>query len=980
MRIDPRALAVAAALTTPVLAATRPGAVVKASPAPSVGFIIELESNESINGRGLDEDAHSAFHRRAEDLLDYSVRHEFKNPEYFYGLSINANNDTNVDALLALPQVKRVWPNRYYDRPIPVGSGRPIKSPNPSVPVGVNPIQLRDTAQVVTINGTSDVISSLRMTGADQAHALGLTGKGIKVGFLDTGVDWRHPALGGGFGEGFKVAGGYDLVGDDFEGWNDPVPDDDPLTTCLDGGHGTHVAGIIAARDPVGVGFGIVGVAPDASLYAYRVLGCIGGVTDDILMQGFEKAASDSVDLISMSIGETAIWETGSPYTTLLEKIQSQGIGIIIAAGNEGDTGLYVSSAPAHDPSAISVGSVSDLHFATAYNAAGSDGSAIEYGRVVPLSPSKLFNVFVADDENGECVDKAWTKAIADFTDKESVVALVTASSNCFYEIVDERGSSSGFKNVWSWFPDADDMSIDQPGSYGDIDTVKVRKAEADKILSGIANQGNNFTLSFEDQTVHQIDQPTGGTTSWFSTFGPTMEMSLKPQVSAPGGTILSTWVTSNGWGYAVISGTSMATPHLAGCYALLKQKFPDLSPQEIARRLQSSAEPLKQYNGDDILTTTAQQGSGLVNVLRAITSDTVFSATEFNLRDTAGPVERNFTIENRSSAPKTYTLGHKPAAEVDALPQAKSSDVNEMFYWTLNFKAIYASVSFPAESITVPAGGRATVEFTVTPPVVDPALLPTYSGFITVANGEDTFSIPYLGIPYSRRDVPNIYVGDVKNLDAALQPPSGIPTLPFVSSSDTGVRVSEKAIFTFPAKAVAENETRGSDNDPVITVFIDQPSAYVRLDTVPVDLASNAAYNFTPSSFGYLPGADPNATFFTNTTTAYPPLDLDSLDHVAGVKSYGLVGSMYGGDKPRGLTSINFRGYSVYSTEWTWGVVELANGTIYQLPNADYRVLVRALRWGGDLNNANDYDSWLSPVIAVNITDPGMPNPWLSI
>lgn len=418
----------------------------------------------------------------------------------------------------------------------------------------------------------------------------------------------------------------------------------------------------------------------------------------------------------------------------------------------------------------------------------------------------------------------------------------------------------------------------------------------------------------------------------------------------------------------------------LAGCYALLKQKFPDLSPQEIARRLQSSAEPLKQYNGDEILTTTAQQGSGLVNVLRAITSDTVFSATEFNLRDTAGPVERNFTIENRSSAPKTYTLGHKPAAEVDALPQAKSSDVNEMFYWTLNFKAIYASVSFPAESITVPAGGRATVEFTVTPPVVDPALLPTYSGFITVANGEDTFSIPYLGIPYSRRDVPNIYVGDVKNLDAALQPPSGIPTLPFVSSSDTGVRVGEKATFTFPAKAVAENETRGSDNDPVITVFIDQPSAYVRLDAVPVDLASNAAYNFTPSSFGYLPGAEPNATFFTNTTTSYPPLDLDSLDHVAGVKSYGLVGSMYGGDKPHGLTSINFRGYSVYSTEWTWGVVELANGTIYQLPNADYRVLVRALRWGGDLNNANDYDSWLSPVIAVNITDPGMPNPWLSI
>ncbi|KZL82343.1 subtilisin-like protease [Colletotrichum incanum] len=980
MRFDPCVLAIAAALATPVLAVIHHGTVIKASPAPSVGFIIELESNESINGRSVDGDAHSAFHRRAEDLLVYSVRHEFKNPEYFYGLSINAKNDTDVNTLLALPQVKRVWPNRYYDRPMPVGFGRASKSPNLSDPVGVNPIQLRQTAQVVTINGTSDVLSSLRMTGADQVHALGLTGKGIKVGFLDTGVDWRHPALGGGFGEGFKVAGGYDLVGDNFEGWNDPVPDNDPLTTCLDGGHGTHVAGIIAARDPAGVGFGIVGVAPDASLYAYRVLGCTGGVTDDILMQGFEKAASDGVNLISMSIGETAVWETGSPYVPILAKIQSQGIGIIIAAGNEGDSGLYVSSAPAQDSSAISVGSVSDFHFATVYNAAGSDGSVIEYGRVIPLNSSAHFNVFIADDDNGECVDQAWVDAIKDFPDTENVVALVTASSDCFNSIVDERSNSSGFKNVWSWFPDANDMSIDEPGYYGDIDTVKLKKSEADKIFAGITKQGRNFTLSFEDQTVHQIDQPTGGTTSWFSTFGPTMEMSLKPQVSAPGGTILSTWVTSNGWGYAVISGTSMATPHLAGCYALLKQKFPDLSPREIARRLQSSAKPLNQYDGGDILTTTAQQGSGLVNILRAVTSDTVFSTTEFNLHDTATPSEQNFTIENHSSSSKTYTLGHKPAAEVDALPQAKSQNVNEMFYWTSNFNAIYANVSFSTESVTISAGGKAVVKFTVSPPAVDPALLPTYSGFITVGDGDDEFSIPYLGIPYFRSDVSNIYVGEIRNLETALQPPSGVPTMPFVSSSNTGIRNNDKAVFTFPAKQAAENETQVLDNDPVITIFIDQPSAYVRLDAVPVDLASNAAYNFKPSSFGYIPGTQSNSTAISNTKTIHPSLDLDSLDNVAGVKSYGLVGSMYGGDMPKGVTSINFRGYSVYSTEWTWGVVELANGTIYQLPNADYRVLVRALRWGGDLNRASDYDSWLSPVISVNITDPGYPNPWLSV
>ncbi|KAJ3946537.1 uncharacterized protein N0V96_002905 [Colletotrichum fioriniae] len=522
-------------------------------------------------------------------------------------------------------------------------------------------------------------------------------------------------------------------------------------------------------------------------------------------------------------------------------------------------------------------------------------------------------------------------------------------------------------------------MSIDEPGANGDIDTVKVKKSAASKILAGIAKQGKNFTLTFEDQTVHQIDQPTGGTTSWFSTFGPTMEMSLKPQVSAPGGTILSTWVTSNGWGYAVISGTSMATPHLAGCYALVKQKFPNLSPKEIARRLQSSATPLKQYNATDILTTTAQQGSGLVNVLRAVTSETVFSATEFNLRDSAGPLDRNFTIENLSSSPKTYTLGHKPAAEVNGLPNGNSLDINDMFYWALNFNPVYSEVSFPTSSLTIPAGGKATVEFTITPPIVDASLLPTYSGLITITEGEEDFSIPYLGIPYARGELSNIYTGDLKNLDVSPAPPSGVPLLPFISSSDAGIRNNDKTVFTFPAKKVAENQTQIPDNDPVLTIFIDQPSAYVRFDAVPADIASNSAYNFTPSTFGYLPGPQMNATVFTNMTVTTPPLDLETLDHVAGLKSYGLVGLLWGGDVPHGTVATNFRGYSVYSTDWSWGVVELANGTIYQLPNADYRILVRALKWGGNMNSSTDYDSWLSPIIGVNITDPGYPNPWLT-
>ncbi|TDZ19833.1 Minor extracellular protease vpr [Colletotrichum orbiculare MAFF 240422] len=820
MKFRHQVLAAVTVLASPSLTVLEPGSATKIEPPSSLGFIIQLEPNASIEDQAL----------HVSDV---------DNPEYLYGLSINAENDTDLNSLLALPQVKQVWPNRYYDRPVPVVSGRHRKTSNATVPVGVQPVHLRDVAQVANINGTSDILSSLKMTGADKVHAEGFTGKGVKIGFLDTRVDWRHPSLGAGFGPGLKVAGGYDLVGDDFVGWNDPVPDDDPLTTCLEGGHGTHVAGILAAREPKGVGFGIVGVTPDASLYAYRVLGCTGGVTDDIIMQGMEKAASDGVDLISMSIGETAVWETGSPYAPLLAKIQSQGIGIIIAAGNEGGQGLYVSSAPAQDASAISVGSVSDVVFATVYNAAGSDGSTIEYARVVPLSSSSpssssseiVYNVFYGDDDDQNCVDQAWTDAIASFPDKERVITLM----------------------VWEWVPDHSDMEIDQPGYNGDIDVVRLKKAQSDKILAGIAGQGKNFTLTFKDQTVHQIEQPTGNTTLWFSTFGPTMEMSLKPQVSAPGGTILSTWVTSNGWGYAIISGTSMATPHLAGCYALIKQKYPSLSPKEIASRLQSSATPLEQYLGEGILITTAQQGAGLVNILKAITSETVFSPTKFNLRDSATPFRQNFTIENQSSAPKTYAVGHKGAAEVDALPLITTADVNEMFYWGLNFKSLYANISFSADPFTVPAGGRATVEVDIKPPSgIDPALLPTYSGFITVTDGDSEFVLPYLGIPYKRGTLPTIYTGDLENLEVETQPPAGVPVLPLISTADTGARNNDLMVFNVPAKNVPDGQTRPLDNDLVITTFIDHPSDYVRLDAVPVDLASNPAYNFTPSALGH--------------------------------------------------------------------------------------------------------------------------------
>lgn len=92
---------------------------------------------------------------------------------------------------------------------------------------------------LATVSGTGNLASALQMGGVDKLHNLGIKGSGIKIGVVDTGVDYRHPALGAGFGPGHKIAGGYSFVLDNGTLANSS----DPLATCYGGGHGTHVSG-----------------------------------------------------------------------------------------------------------------------------------------------------------------------------------------------------------------------------------------------------------------------------------------------------------------------------------------------------------------------------------------------------------------------------------------------------------------------------------------------------------------------------------------------------------------------------------------------------------------------------------------------------------------------------------------------------------------------------------------------------------------
>jgi subtilisin family serine protease len=196
------------------------------------------------------------------------------------------------------------------------------------------------------------VTSSMNMTPASvQSDAtLTTTGKGVKVGIIDTGIDYLHEALGGGFGPGFKVAGGYDFVN------NKPDPLDD-------NGHGTHVAGIIA-----GSSASLKSMAPDARLFAYKALDASGNGNTSTVIAGIEQAMMDSVDIINLSLG-TSDGDPDDILSQAVDQAVEAGIVVVVAAGNNGDYGTISSPGAARE--ALTVGAIDAQQSVASFSSKG---------------------------------------------------------------------------------------------------------------------------------------------------------------------------------------------------------------------------------------------------------------------------------------------------------------------------------------------------------------------------------------------------------------------------------------------------------------------------------------------------------------------------------------------------------------------------------------------------------------------------------
>ncbi|KAK1973222.1 peptidase S8/S53 domain-containing protein [Colletotrichum cereale] len=223
------------------------------------------------------------------------------------------------------------------------------------------PAANKDVAAGPDITHSQPVNSSILhgLTGVRDLHEAGVAGQGVTIAMVDEGVDYLHPALGVGIGDGYKIGYGIDLVGDDWRVGGDPQPDQDPYTECTN--HGTHISGIAAGKQ---LSLGFVGVAPEARLEHFRVSGCQRVPIDsDIIIKAVLMAHSRKVDVISLSLTLNTGPYPDDPLSEVLTRISQEGqVLIAVASGNYGWQGPLSAHPPASASDILAVGSVNSAY------------------------------------------------------------------------------------------------------------------------------------------------------------------------------------------------------------------------------------------------------------------------------------------------------------------------------------------------------------------------------------------------------------------------------------------------------------------------------------------------------------------------------------------------------------------------------------------------------------------------------------------
>ena len=575
------------------------------------------------------------------------------------------------------------------------------------------------------------------------AATSGNSGDGIRIAVIDTGTDYLHANFGGpgtaaayaannrtiiepGTFPTAKVVGGMDFAGDAYNGANVPVPDPDPLD-C--NGHGSHVAGSATGLGVNADGTTFLGpydgsapftsfsigpgVAPRAQLYSLKVFGCAGstGLTTQAINWAVDPNGdgdpSDHVDVINMSLGAN-FGLANDASAAASTNASLAGAIVVAAAGNAGDT-HYIMGSPATSSRAIAVANIVDFGIQQATLTVNSPPAIAGNKAALPatfnpliLTPTSITgSVKLANDGStdpfpgspggtvGTTTDGCQAFAPGFFT---GLIALVDRGGGCGFTFKVKNAQDAGATAVIVANNAAGAISMGGSDPTITVMSLSIQQTDGNAIKAQLGG-GVNATLNFA-----HLGDTVSGSSSRGARRG---DNGVKPDISAPGSSIISTGFSTGNLS-ATNSGTSMASPHVAGAMALLRQLHPTWSVEELKALVMNTAnhDLFTGVNGTGSKFGVARTGAGRID-LQDASNDEVIAYSD----DASGGVSVSFgapEVVGSANLQRTVRVANKGSVDMSYdLSYVALSDVPGVSY------------SFPdGPNITVPAGGSTT--FTV--------------------------------------------------------------------------------------------------------------------------------------------------------------------------------------------------------------------------------------------------------------------------